>query len=70
MRLSECRFSDFQVENYKKLHDAQIGTYLLFLETYHKFAYEELHPKGPKSNYCYHTEAHDRAMTRTLTTWG
>ena len=50
------------VENYKKLHDAQIGTYQLFQETYHKPTYEELHPKGPKSDYSYHTEAHDRAM--------
>ena len=50
------------VENYRKLHEAQIGTYQLFQETYHKPTYEELHPKGPKSDYCYHTEAHDRAM--------
>ncbi len=50
------------VENYRKLHEAQIGTYQLFQETYNKAAYEELHPKGPKSDYCYHTEAHDRAM--------
>ena len=50
------------VENYKKLHDAEIGTYQLFQETYHKETYEALHPKGPKSDYAYHTEAHDRAM--------
>lgn len=50
------------VENYKKLKDAGIGTYILFQETYHKKSYEELHPTGPKSNYAYHTEAHDRAM--------
>ncbi len=50
------------VENYRKLHEAQIGTYQLFQETYHKKTYEELHPKGPKSDYAYHTEAHDRAM--------
>ena len=50
------------VENYKKLHEAEIGTYQLFQETYHKKTYEELHPKGPKSDYAYHTEAHDRAM--------
>lgn len=50
------------VENYKKLHQAEIGTYQLFQETYHKITYEELHPKGPKSDYAYHTEAHDRAM--------
>ena len=50
------------VENYKKLKDAGIGTYILFQETYHKPTYEYLHPKGPKHNYAYHTEAMDRAM--------
>jgi 2-iminoacetate synthase len=50
------------VENYRKLHDAGIGTYILFQETYHKESYEKLHPAGPKHNYAYHTEAMDRAM--------
>ena len=50
------------VENYRKLKEAGIGTYILFQETYNKKAYEELHPSGPKSNYAYHTEAMDRAM--------
>ena len=50
------------VENYRKLKEASIGTYVLFQETYHKESYEHLHPTGPKSNYCYHTEAMDRAM--------
>ncbi len=50
------------VENYRKLRDAGIGTYILFQETYHKESYEKLHPTGPKSDYCYHTEAMDRAM--------
>ena len=50
------------VENYKKLHEADIGTYILFQETYHKESYERLHPKGPKHNYAYHTEAMDRAI--------
>ena len=50
------------VENYRKLHDAGIGTYILFQETYHKEQYEKLHPAGPKHNYDYHTEAMDRAM--------
>lgn len=50
------------VENYRKLKDAGIGTYILFQETYHKESYEKLHPTGPKHNYCYHTEAMDRAM--------
>lgn len=50
------------VENYRKLHEAGIGTYILFQETYHKESYEKLHPTGPKHNYAYHTEAMDRAM--------
>lgn len=50
------------VENYRKLRDAGIGTYILFQETYHKESYEALHPTGPKHDYRYHTEAMDRAM--------
>lgn len=50
------------VENYRKLKEAGIGTYILFQETYNKKAYEELHPTGPKHDYAYHTEAMDRAM--------
>lgn len=50
------------VENYKKLKEAGIGTYILFQETYHLPTYEYMHPKGPKANYEYHTTAHDRAM--------
>ena len=50
------------VENYRKLKEAGIGTYILFQETYNKESYENLHPTGPKSDYAYHTEAMDRAM--------
>lgn len=50
------------VEDYRKLRDAGIGTYILFQETYHKESYEKLHPTGPKHDYAYHTEAMDRAM--------
>lgn len=50
------------VEDYRKLKEAGIGTYILFQETYHKESYEALHPTGPKHNYAYHTEAMDRAM--------
>lgn len=50
------------VENYQKLKEAGIGTYILFQETYHKESYEKLHPTGPKHDYAYHTEAMDRAM--------
>ena len=50
------------VENYRKLKEAGIGTYILFQETYNKKSYLELHPTGPKHDYDYHTEAMDRAM--------
>ena len=51
-----------KVENYRRLKEAGIGTYILFQETYHKESYELLHPTGPKHDYNYHTEAMDRAM--------
>lgn len=50
------------VENYRRLKEAEIGTYILFQETYHKESYLKLHPTGPKHDYDYHTEAMDRAM--------
>ena len=50
------------VENYRRLRDAGIGTYILFQETYNKANYEALHPTGPKKDYAWHTEAMDRAM--------
>lgn len=50
------------VENYRRLKEAGIGTYILFQETYNKKSYENLHPTGPKHDYAYHTEAMDRAM--------
>ena len=54
------------VENYRKLHDAGIGTYILFQESYHRPTYEMMHISGPKSNYDYHTTAFDRAMQGRL----
>lgn len=50
------------VENYRRLKEAGIGTYILFQETYHRENYEKLHPTGPKHDYAWHTEAMDRAM--------
>ena len=54
------------VENYRKLKEAEIGTYILFQETYHKETYEKLHPGGPKHDYAYHTEAMDRAIDGSI----
>lgn len=62
IRRANVNIAATTVENYQKLKQAGIGTYILFQETYHKPTYEYLHPKGPKHNYAYHTEAMDRAM--------
>lgn len=62
IRRANVNIAATTVENYRKLHDAGIGTYILFQETYDKAGYEKLHPTGPKHNYAYHTEAMDRAM--------
>jgi 2-iminoacetate synthase len=62
IRRSNVNIAATTVENYTKLKDAGIGTYILFQETYHKPTYLEVHKGGPKRNYEWHTEAHDRAM--------
>jgi len=62
IRRANVNIAATTVENYRKLKEAGIGTYILFQETYHKESYEKLHPTGPKHDYAYHTEAMDRAM--------
>lgn len=62
IRRANVNIAATTVENYRKLKEAGIGTYILFQETYDKTRYENLHPTGPKHNYAYHTEAMDRAM--------
>ncbi len=62
IRRANVNIAATTVENYRKLKEAGIGTYILFQETYNKEAYEKLHPTGPKHDYAYHTEAMDRAM--------
>ena len=62
IRRANVNIAATTVENYRKLKEAGIGTYILFQETYDKERYERLHPTGPKHNYAYHTEAMDRAM--------
>src|SRR5574344_1732489 len=62
IRRANVHIAATTVENYRKLKEAGIGTYILFQETYNKDRYERLHPTGPKHNYAYHTEAMDRAM--------
>lgn len=62
IRRANVNIAATTVENYRKLKEAGIGTYILFQETYNKKSYETLHPTGPKHNYAYHTEAMDRAM--------
>lgn len=62
IRRANVNIAATTVENYRKLKEAGIGTYILFQETYDKERYESLHPTGPKHNYAYHTEAMDRAM--------
>lgn len=62
IRRANVNIAATTVENYKRLAAAGIGTYILFQETYNRSVYEALHPRGPKSDYAYHTEAMDRAM--------
>lgn len=62
IRRANVNIAATTVENYKRLKDASIGTYILFQETYHRDTYETVHPKSLKSDYNYHLNAFDRAM--------
>lgn len=62
IRRANVNIAATTVENFAKLHEAGIGTYILFQETYHQPTYEKMHISGPKSNYNYHLTAFDRAM--------
>lgn len=62
IRRANVNIAATTVENYGKLKAADIGTYILFQETYHQPTYESVHTKGPKANYAYHLTAFDRAM--------
>ena len=62
IRRANINIAADRVENYAKLKEAGIGTYILFQETYHRPTYEALHPAGPKADYDWHTMAHHRAM--------
>lgn len=62
IRRVNVNIAALSVEDFKRLKAAEIGTYILFQETYHKENYRKMHPYGPKSDYAWHTEAHDRAM--------
>jgi 2-iminoacetate synthase len=48
-------------ENYRRLREIGIGTYILFQETYHEPTYKRMHPSGPKRDYAWHLTAFDRA---------
>ncbi|MCR8744796.1 [FeFe] hydrogenase H-cluster radical SAM maturase HydG [Romboutsia lituseburensis] len=50
------------VDNYKKLKEKGIGTYILFQETYNKPTFIKMHGKSIKNDYYYHLTAFDRAM--------
>lgn len=62
IRRSNVNIAATTIEEYKMLKEAGIGTYILFQETYHRETYKKMHPSGPKSDYDWHTTAHDRAM--------
>ena len=62
IRRANVNIAATTIEEYRKLKEVEIGTYILFQETYHRSTYAELHPTGPKRDYNWHTTAMDRAM--------
>ena len=62
IRRINVEIAPLSVEDFRRLKDANIGTYVLFQETYHHATYKEMHPSGPKSDYLWRLSAMDRAM--------
>ncbi|MBS4539300.1 [Clostridium sp. D2Q-11] len=62
MRRLNINSAPMDIEDFKKLKDAEIGTYQCFQETYHRQTYKRVHPTGPKADYDYRLEVMDRAM--------
>lgn len=50
------------IEGFKTVKEAGIGTYQVFQETYHPEAYKMYHPSGKKADFEYRLSALDRAM--------
>ena len=50
------------VEGFKLVKEAGIGTYQIFQETYHQKTYATMHPSGPKSDYLWRLHGLDRAQ--------
>ncbi|MDL2320013.1 [FeFe] hydrogenase H-cluster radical SAM maturase HydG [Alistipes sp. OttesenSCG-928-B03] len=52
----------FDVEGFRTVREAGIGTYQIFQETYDPEEYKKYHGRGPKSDYFFRVSAMDRAM--------
>lgn len=61
IRRVNVNIAPVSVEGFKRLKAADIGTYQLFQETYHRENYELMH-HGPKADYARQLFAHDRAF--------
>ena len=66
IRRVNVNIAALDIEDYRRLKAANIGTYILFQETYHRPSYAQFHPIGPKKDYDYHFKAFERAMEAGL----
>ncbi|MEN6465438.1 MAG: [FeFe] hydrogenase H-cluster radical SAM maturase HydG [Syntrophaceae bacterium] len=62
IRRINVEIAPMTVEEYRRLKAANIGTYVLFQETYHHGTYRKMHPTGPKKDYLWRLTAMDRAQ--------
>jgi 2-iminoacetate synthase len=62
IRRINVEIAPMSVEDFKRLKAANIGTYVLFQETYHHPTYTVMHPSGPKKDYPWRLTAMNRAM--------
>lgn len=62
IRRINVNIAPVSVDEFKRLHEANIGTYILFQETYDKDVYEKYHPLSLKGDYTRQLYAHHNAM--------
>lgn len=62
IRRVNVNIAPLTVEQFRRLKQADIGTYQLFQETYHRATYEKYHTAGPKKDFLWRVTAFDRAM--------
>lgn len=62
IRRINVNLAPLDVDGFRRLKEAGVGTFQAFQETYHLATYQRMHPQGPKSDYHWRVTTMDRAF--------